>query len=505
MRPLIKIIAILIVIILVASSVYAVVSFGGNGGDNNNPGNKDDIPPTIENITGDTDGSPGKITSISVTFSDNEEVTVAMIYFKSMNANEWTGESILFGSYDIKIPDSDDDWYYYVTVDDAAGNGPVGKPSTDGSSYYTITITETVEELVHTVFIEEATGETCQFCPGVSELIHDFYKSGDYNLEYVSLVVQDDNAKKRLDEYNNIGQPTVYIDGGYKVLLGGGEKKEDVDAAPYIKALTTAEQRTVPELKVTVSIEYENNSDKFTTNVIIKNFEEETYTGTLKVYLAEIISRYNYKSGEPIYHGFLDFIIDEKISVDAGKEISKSEDWSLTGLDPENIIVTAVVFSSESVKKYSNPDSEIDSLKGPFDAYFADATDGTTLIEGGNLPPTVAISNPVHGKIHLRGKPLFKAPIGLIIGIFSPGFSITRLIGKTNFEVNAEDEDGIEKVEFHVDGELKFTDEEAPYEYEIIKLKTFKSIFFKKHTVKVIAYDTTGKTSEDEIEVRARW
>ena len=503
MRPLIKIIAILIVIILIASSVYAVVSFGGNGGDNNNPGNKDEIPPTIESITRDTDGSTGKITSISVNFSDNVEVTVALIIFKTMNAGEWNSASILSGSYDLAIPsDSDDDWYYYVTADDAAGNGPVGDPSTDGTSYYTITVTETVEELVHTVFIEEATGETCVNCPGVSALMHEFYESGDYNFEYISLVVQDDKAKKRLDELNNIGQPTVYIDGGFKVLLGGAEKKEDVDAAPYIEALRTAEKRDVPEIRVTVSIEYENNSDKFTTNVIIKNFGAEAYTGTLRVYLAEIISQYNYKSGEQIYHGFIDFIINNiEISVEAGKEISKSEDWSLSGLDPENILVTAVVFSSKSVPKFSYPDAPFDNLKGPFDAYFADAADGTTLIEGGNLPPKVAISHPVEGKLHIFGRSLWKIPLlGLV-----PGISNTRLIGRTKFIVNAEDEDGIEKVEFYVDGELIETDEEAPFEKEIRKLKTFKSLFFKKHIVKVIAYDKTGKTSEDEIEVKARW
>ena len=497
----IKIIAVLIVAILIVSSVYVVFYLDD---EDNNPANtsSDTIPPTIDSITGNTTGSTGKITSISVTFSDNEEVTLAMIFYKSANDETWIAESVLSGRLDVEIPpDSDDDWYYYVTIDDEAGNGPVGDPSTDGSVYFTITVTETVEELVHTVFIEEATGETCEFCPGVSEVIHELYNSGEYNFEYVSLVVQHDKAKKRLDEdLNNFGQPTLYIDSGFKVLLGGGRTKADVDISKITDAIRTAEQRSVPEIKVTVDVDYENDSNEFTTNVIVKNFEEKAYNGTLRVYLAEILSRYKIQGKTQIYHGFVDYIIDKDIIVVAGEELPISEKWDLTtDLDPENLMVIAVVFSSESEQRYSNPDTDIESIKNPFNAYFADATDSITLIEGGNLPPKVGILNPSLGKIHLFGRPLFKAPLTWI------GIKTTRLFGRTNIVVNASDDDGsIEKVEFYIDGELVLTDEEAPYEYQLKKIGLFKSILFRKHLIKVIAYDDTGKTSTAELEVKAR-
>ena len=487
-RP-IKIIVILIVAILVISSVYVVFYL-------NNNGSGDTIPPTIDSITGNTSGSTGKITSISVSFSDNINVTVALIFYKSSNDDMWTAESILTGSYDIEIPsDSDDDWYYYITVDDAAGNGPVGDPSIDGSKYYTITVTESLEDLVHTVFIEEASGENCTYCPGVSELIHELYYSGDYNFEFVSMVVEYEKANNRLiKDYNNFAQPTLYIDGGFKVIVGGAETREGLDASKFIDAIRASEQRSVPEIKVTVKVDYENNSNTFDTNVIIKNFGDETYTGTLKVYLAEIISRYKIQGKTQVYHGFLDFIIDEEISVDAGGELPKSKEWNLSDLDPENLMVVAVVFNSVSEKRYQIPDGDTEETKYPFDAYFADAANKTTVIAGGNLPPRVGITNPVQGMIHLFGTPIIKSP-----------FKFTRLLGKTNIVVNASDEDGtIVKVEFYIDNKLISTDTEAPYEYTLNRIRLFKSLLFRKHIIKVIAYDDTGKTSSVQLEIRAR-
>ena len=490
MKPLIKFITFIVIVILIASSIYAAYSLSK---DETTSG--DTTPPSIDSITGNTGGTTGRITSIAVSFSDDEEVTEATIFFKSANDETWTVASILSGSFNIEIPSSsDEDWYYYITVNDAAGNGPIGDPSTDGSMYYIITVTEVVEELNHTVFIEEATGETCVYCPGVSELVHDLYNSGEYNFQYVSMVVEHEKANKRLqDDYNNVGQPTLYIDGGFKVILGGGKEKEDVDASKFTEAIRTAEQRSVPAIKVTVETDYENGSGEFVTNVVVKSYEEGTYNGTLKVYLAEIISRWNYKNGKPIYHGFIDFIINEEISVEAGEEISKSEKWDLSGLDPENLIVAAVVFSSKSEVRYSFPNGLTEETKMPFNAYFADAADGTTLISGGNLPPTVGFSNPVEGMFHVFGKPLFKT---ILKG--------TRLIGKTNIVADAHDDGAIEKVEFYVNGNLVLTDDEAPYEYTLKKMGLFKSIFFRKHTIKVIAYDDTGKTATDQLEVKAR-
>ena len=79
----------------------------------------------------------------------------------------------------------------------------------------------------------------------------------------------------------------------------------------------------------------------------------------------------------------------------------------------------------------------------------------------------------------------------------------TILIGKTTINVYASDDSGIEKVEFYVDGDLMKTVESEPYEWAL-KISTFKEIFPHKHTIAVIAYDDTGKTSSASIEVWAR-
>jgi hypothetical protein len=103
----------------------------------------DDDPPSIDSITGNTVGTTGDTTTVSVTFSDNIGVTVATLYYKLASAGSWSSASILSGSAGIAIPSSPlENWYYYVTVDDAALNGPVGNPSTDGSVYYTVTVSD---------------------------------------------------------------------------------------------------------------------------------------------------------------------------------------------------------------------------------------------------------------------------------------------------------------------------------------------------------------------------
>jgi len=105
----------------------------------------DNIPPSIDSSTGNTVGSTGETTTIDVAFSDNIGVTTATMFYKTASAGSWSSKSIFDGSAGIDIPsDSVESWYYYVTVNDAAGNGPVGDPSVDGSVYYTVTVADNI-------------------------------------------------------------------------------------------------------------------------------------------------------------------------------------------------------------------------------------------------------------------------------------------------------------------------------------------------------------------------
>ena len=96
--------------------------------------------------------------------------------------------------------------------------------------------------------------------------------------------------------------------------------------------------------------------------------------------------------------------------------------------------------------------------------------------------PLVTITKPVNG-IYLMDKRILP-------------FSKPVIIGKITIQVEATQEPfGIERVEFYIDDTLKATDNEPPYEW------TWSTPAFFKHTIKAIAYDTSGKSSEKSIDV----
>ena len=69
------------------------------------------------------------------------------------------------------------------------------------------------------------------------------------------------------------------------------------------------------------------------------------------------------------------------------------------------------------------------------------------------------------------------------------------IIGKITIMADAFDEDGIQKVEFYINGILKYNDTEQPYEW----LWNEKAL--GKYEIRVIAYDNDGNRAEDEIDV----
>jgi outer membrane protein assembly factor BamB len=96
--------------------------------------------------------------------------------------------------------------------------------------------------------------------------------------------------------------------------------------------------------------------------------------------------------------------------------------------------------------------------------------------------PTVTITKPVNG-IYLKDTKILP-------------FSKPFIIGKITIHVEATQEPfGIDRVEFYIDDKLKATDTEAPYQW------TWNTPAFFKHTIKVIAYDTSGKSTTKSIDV----
>lgn len=496
MKVYIKLLALVVVAALLIGSAYAIFFMG----ENNNNKSTDTIPPVFESITGNTTGTAGKITTISVVFSDDVGVTVATLYYKQAEASVWSSISILNGSVDIAIPaDALSDYYYYVTINDAAGNGPVGDPSIDGSSYYSITISPSDESFTHTVFIEEGTATWCTNCPAVANILELLYTSHSYNFYYVSLV-DDKNtlAHNRLyTDYNVLGFPTVFVDGGYKVVTGANDAQSLIT-----QALQTAQQRSVPKIKTLITADYSNETKVMTVNVQVINRESQPYSGHVKVYMTDIVSPWNGYDGKPYHYSLVDYAVDQDITVDANdsKVITQTKD--ISDYDVDNLMLIAVVSSSVPNQGYAASDNQ-----NPFTAYYADATNATTLIQGGNLPPVVEISSPQKGKIYWNGNPTKGKFQKFLFLKLIPSYFIynkTWLFGwKKVISVNASDESGIAKVEFYIDGTLRYNTTQAPYEWTFNKFTIFP-LHPKKHTLTVIAYDMVGKSSEVSIDFLVR-
>jgi len=464
MKKIQKIISVLIVLIIVISALFVFFS--------NEPDDKkiiDKEKPIINSITGDTSGTLGKITTIYADFSDNVNITEATLYYKKEDVDKWSSGSILNGSFDIEIPKSSlKNWFYYVTVNDKAGNGPVGKPSIDGSKYYTISVRESNKDFIHNVFIEEATATWCSNCPSVADILSEFYNSNEYNIYYISLV-EDKNskAKERLEEYNIYGYPTVYIDGGYDVIVGGNK-----DKSYFEEKINKASKRNVPHIELNITSEYIEESDGVKVTISILNFEETDYQGTIKLYLTERISSWQDYEGEAYHFAFVDYIINQKIEIPSEEERLVSKTFDSSAYDVENLMLVGVMFNSEEIEKYSNPDDKSNA----FNAQYADVCEASFIVEKANLPPEVGITNIKNGRLHFFGKKLF-ATRNLN----------TILIGRTPVTIQASDDSNVENVQLYIDDELVGEKSSEPYEFKI------KGPKFFKHDLKAVAVDDKGK------------
>jgi hypothetical protein len=278
-------------------------------------------------------------------------------------------------------------------------------------------------------------------------------------------------------DYNINGYPSVYIDGGYDMVSGAKEK------SVFEERISKAQKREVPALYLNVAAKLKENSKETNISIQIINYEDYTYNGRLKLYLTERNS-VQYYGGQGVYHfGLIEIIYNEEIEVLSKEEKNINEIYDFSNYDIDNLMVVGVIFNSESVEKYSDPDKE-----KPFDAYYADASQGTLIVEDANLKPEVGITNPKNGRLHIFGKEI-TATIGLK----------TILLGRTTITIYASDDSKVDKVELYIDDVLVKEFKDEPYEY----LWKTPSIFRPKHKIKVIAYDDEGKSSTAVMDVIA--
>ncbi len=454
---------------------------------------KDTTPPTITVLTKDFDVYQGNSANIEIDYSDNVNVTKATLYYRKETETTWKSVSILSKSYKMGIPEEETkNFHYYVTVNDSNGNGPVGDPSTDGSVFYTITVLKksTSDENItieRAIFIEEATATWCSNCPDAAEVLHKAYEEQTYPLYYVSMV-EDENSKSKTrleNDYNVYGYPTIYIDGGYKVLMGSQNIIDNLDAT-----LKQAANRQAPKIKLTLNSEWNDTNNELENTVFIKNYEKISYTGTLKLYITEIKSQWTDYNADPYQFSFLDYGMNKEVTISAGDNQSYSQTWvvSDSGFDvvKENLWVIAVLFDTEKHSAYSNPNNQEEP--SPFDAYYVDATAASRVTEGA-LPPTIGLVTPKPYNHYIRGKETKNKLV-----------SFTYVLGKMTIQTNVESDLPIDRVTIQISGgntNISANITQSPYKYE------WDQLSIGKKTITVTVYDEQGRNNTDSIEVWA--
>jgi len=112
-------------------------------------------------------------------------------------------------------------------------------------------------------------------------------------------------------------------------------------------------------------------------------FQSQPYTGDLRVYIVEPSSRWDNYDRDPYHYGFLDFAIEETLSIDYLDTYTTETTWiaseaGYSNVKENNVIVIATVFSPEVNKAYAYPPA-----KNPFDAHYVDAAAGAEPGETG--------------------------------------------------------------------------------------------------------------------------
>ena len=134
-------------------------------------------------------------------------------------------------------------------------------------------------DYTHTVFVEVGTSQNCKPCHYWNQNIHDAYVSGDYDFEYVEMIIYDHDgddinkeANNWADNYSVGAIPNSIFDGDYKRIIGnypvllpnalndcGNRAVADITADMIVSWLGDA--------TIQVDITIENNEDTINLNL----------------------------------------------------------------------------------------------------------------------------------------------------------------------------------------------------------------------------------------------
>jgi hypothetical protein len=210
----------------------------------------------------------------------------------------------------------------------------------------------------HTVFVEVATSQACGPCHSWNQAMHDAYVSGNYDFEYVEMIVYDHNwatLNNAALAWNNLfgitSYPTSEFDGGYQTIVGNAPSQ-----LPGV--LNTCGARAVANIVPHISISW-LGSGSISVSIQIQNNGATQYNGFIRVPITEVVSRYTTAGNAKYNFGFLDyaFPMNQVVSIAPGGAYTNSVTWigsqhqdthgqNFGDIVPGNIQVDLAVFNN---------------------------------------------------------------------------------------------------------------------------------------------------------------
>ncbi|HEC95227.1 MAG TPA: hypothetical protein ENI45_04595, partial [Thermoplasmatales archaeon] len=226
------------------------------------------------------------------------------------------------------------------------------------------------DDYTHTVLAEMGTSTMCGYCPTVSQYLWNIYSAGTRDFHYVSLVAdKNSEADDRCGELGLTGYPTVFYDGGYRRIVGAGAPQSTHEAI-----IDECGQRDVPDIDLTVDVTWDGDTSMtITVNAqnnevpdteitegptgLINNtnptFAWNAATGSsnwhIRVYVTEIVSRWNDADGDPYHFALLGFALNKNINMPGGETYQETTTWDgsahgYSDITQDNIKIIAAIF-----------------------------------------------------------------------------------------------------------------------------------------------------------------
>lgn len=421
------------------------------------------------------------------------------------------------------------------------------------------------EDFTHAVVGEEMTAIWCQFCPSAAENLNKVYRPKSefpddpyYHDQFffVALITDvNDKAQARYNDYRPAGSqsyPNVYFDGGDEEVTGGQS-----DTSDYENAIDNCGSRVDTDISMRMAMQHAGG-DTIDVQVWVTWNEDAgigdpTFNGYLRVYITEVVSRYNNYDGDPYHFGFMDYAFDQQVELDPHTELELTTTWSgsdyqdtdgndFSDLSYDNLALMAAFFNDEDLSddKYAlqtahaippalaidTPDGDLSdtaTITGTADAERSVLTSLEYRIDDGGWQgftaaddwsfdwDTTTVANGDHDlmvrAIDENGTSMVRSLTVHVSNDNTPPdvewalpYDGSTVSGNVTLEADAADDTGIDYVKYRVPG-LGW--EALPHVSGDTYRKTWNSreVVNDDYTLEVCAYDAAGNSDCDAITV----